>query len=118
LEKTQRGVNQRKNAFWSRHICHRQDGTALIFGLYCASLEKRDGNLNLIDAFQICIFPMLEGKGLPLFDAIQDRTMFRLVRTKALGSGAVVLCDEPLRPQHLLLGLLNFERRLASFRQP
>lgn len=54
-------------------------------------------NLHLIDAFQICIFPMLEGKGLPLFDQIQDRTMFRLVRTKALSSGAVVLYYETLR---------------------
>lgn len=55
-------------------------------------------NLNLIDAFQICIYPMLEGKGLPLFDAIQDRTMFRLVRTKTFGSGAIVLYYETLRP--------------------
>jgi dihydrofolate reductase len=69
----------------------------LIFGLYSAALDKRDGNLHLIDAFQICIYPMLEGKGLPLFDALKDRTMFRLMKAKTFGSGAIVLSYETLR---------------------
>jgi dihydrofolate reductase len=48
-------------------------------------------NLNLIDEFQICIYPMIEGKGLPLFDKIKDRTIFRLLKTKTFDSGAIVL---------------------------
>ncbi len=52
-------------------------------------------NLNLIDEFQICIYPMLEGKGLPLFDKIKDRTIFRLLKTKIFDSGAIVLYYEP-----------------------
>jgi dihydrofolate reductase len=52
-------------------------------------------NLNLIDEFQICIHPMIEGKGLPLFDKIKDRTIFRLLKTKIFGSGAIVLYYEP-----------------------
>jgi dihydrofolate reductase len=54
-------------------------------------------NLNLIDEFQICIHPMIEGKGLPLFDKIKDRTIFRLLKTKIFGSGAIVLYYEPTR---------------------
>ncbi len=54
-------------------------------------------NLNLIDEFQICIYPMIEGKGLPLFDKIQDRTIFKLLKTKIFGSGAIVLYYEPTR---------------------
>jgi dihydrofolate reductase len=52
-------------------------------------------NLNLVDEFQICIHPMIEGKGLPLFDNIKDRKIFKLVKTKILGSGAIVLYYKP-----------------------
>lgn len=52
-------------------------------------------NLNMIDEFQICIHPMIEGKGLPLFDKIKGRTIFRLLKTKIFGSGAIVLYYEP-----------------------
>jgi dihydrofolate reductase len=52
-------------------------------------------NLNLIDELQICIYPMIEGKGLPLFDKINDRTIFRLIKTKTFSSGAIVLYYEP-----------------------
>jgi dihydrofolate reductase len=51
-------------------------------------------NLNLIDEFQICIYPMIEGKGLQLFDKIKDRTIFKLSKTKIFGSGAIVLYYE------------------------
>lgn len=54
-------------------------------------------NLNLVDEFQICIYPMIEGKGLPLFDKIKDRTVFRLFKTKTFDLGAIVLYYEPIR---------------------
>jgi dihydrofolate reductase len=54
-------------------------------------------NLSLIDEFQICIHPMIEGKGLPLFDKIKDRTIFKLLKTKVFDSGAIVLYYEPRR---------------------
>lgn len=56
-------------------------------------------NLNLIDEFQICIHPMIEGKGLPLFDKIKDRKIFRLLKTKIFDSGAIVLYYEPAQEQ-------------------
>ena len=52
-------------------------------------------NLNLIDEFQLCIHPVVIGKGLPLFDKIKDRTIFKLLKTKTFGSGAIVLYYEP-----------------------
>ncbi len=54
-------------------------------------------NLNLIDEFQICIHPMIEGKGLPLFDKIKDRTIFKLLKTKTFDSGAIILYYKPTR---------------------
>jgi dihydrofolate reductase len=54
-------------------------------------------NLNLVDEFQICIHPMLEGKGLPLFDEINGRTIFKLSKTKTFGSGVIVLYYESTR---------------------
>jgi dihydrofolate reductase len=53
-------------------------------------------NLNMIDEFQICIHSMIEGKGMPLFDKINDRKIFRLLKTKIFGSGAIVLYYEPI----------------------
>ncbi|MBB2147237.1 dihydrofolate reductase [Pedobacter sp. LMG 31464] len=54
-------------------------------------------NSNLIDEFQICIHPVIEGKGLLLFDQIKDRILLKLVKTKLLNSGAVVFYYEPRR---------------------
>ncbi len=45
----------------------------------------------LIDELQLCIHPVIEAKGDLLFAAIKGRIMLRLVHTKVLGSGAVVL---------------------------
>jgi len=52
-------------------------------------------NLNLIDEFQLCIYPVVAGKGLPLFENIKDRTIFKLVKTKNFNGGAVILYYEP-----------------------
>lgn len=54
-------------------------------------------NSNLIDEFQICIHPIIEGKGLRLFDEITDRIMLKLIKTKSLNSGATVFYYEPIR---------------------
>lgn len=52
-------------------------------------------NSNLIDEFQICIHPIIEGKGLPLFDQINNRKVFKLIKTKVLNSGVAVFYYEP-----------------------
>lgn len=52
-------------------------------------------NSRLIDEFQLCIHPLIEGKGLLLFDQIKDRIELKLKKTKMLDSGAIVLYYEP-----------------------
>src|SRR4249919_4379732 len=47
--------------------------------------------LNLIDEFQLCVHPVLVGSGLPLFENLKDRTIFKLLKTKVFNSGAVIL---------------------------
>lgn len=46
---------------------------------------------NLLDELQLCIHPVIEGKGLPLFDEIHNQISFKLSKTKTLSSGATVL---------------------------
>jgi dihydrofolate reductase len=58
-----------------------------------ASLLK----LDLIDEYQICVHPIVLGKGLPLFKDINDRINLRLLKTKILGSGAIILYYEPAK---------------------
>ena len=53
--------------------------------------------LNLLDEFQLCIHPVLAGSGLPLFENLNDRKLLKLVNTKKVGAGAIVLYYEPVR---------------------
>ena len=53
--------------------------------------------LNLIDEFQLCIQPVLAGKGLQLFENIEDRTLLKLTNTKTFSGGAVLLYYEPVK---------------------
>lgn len=52
-------------------------------------------NSRLIDEFQICIHPVIEGEGLKLFDQITDRIMLKLINIKTLNSGAAIFYYEP-----------------------
>ncbi len=51
--------------------------------------------LGLIDELQLCIYPMVEGKGLRFFEDITDRIIFELVKTKTFGNGAIILYYQP-----------------------
>jgi dihydrofolate reductase len=53
--------------------------------------------LNLIDEYQICVHPVVAGSGLPLFENVNDRTIFNLVKTKTFKGGAVTLYYEPAK---------------------
>ncbi|WP_428660266.1 dihydrofolate reductase family protein [Runella sp.] len=50
--------------------------------------------LNLIDEFQLCIHPVVAGGGLPLFENINDKAIFKLIKTKTFSGGAVTLYYE------------------------
>ena len=50
--------------------------------------------LNLIDEYQLCVHPVVAGSGLPLFENINNRTIFKLIKTKTFSGGAVTLYYE------------------------
>ena len=70
-----------------------QSGKDILVG--SRSLIVQLFNSNLIDEFQLCIHPIIEGKGLKLFDQITDRIMLKLIKTKTLNSGATIFYYEP-----------------------
>lgn len=47
--------------------------------------------LNLLDELQLCVHPIVAGKGLQLFEHSDNRISLNLVNTKTLKSGAVIL---------------------------
>lgn len=49
----------------------------------------------LLDELQLCIHPVIVGAGLPLFENINDRTVFKLLKTKTFTGGAVILYYGP-----------------------
>jgi dihydrofolate reductase len=54
-------------------------------------------NLNLIDEFQLCVHPVVAGKGLPLFENVKSNIKLKLLKTKTFGSGAVTFYYEPAK---------------------
>ena len=55
--------------------------------------------LSLIDEYQLCVHPVIAGKGLPLFKNISDRIILKRLQTKSLGSGALVIYYVPSWPE-------------------
>jgi dihydrofolate reductase len=53
--------------------------------------------LNLIDEFQLCVHPVIVGKGLPLFKNISDRVILKLLKTKTFSSGSITLYYLPTK---------------------
>lgn len=54
-------------------------------------------NLNLIDELQLCVQPVIAGKGLSLFENVNERTIFKLKKTKNFMNGAIILYYEPIK---------------------
>ena len=53
--------------------------------------------LNLIDEYQLCVHPVIAGDGLLLFENVNQRTIFKLKKTKNFINGAVTLYYEPTK---------------------
>ena len=51
--------------------------------------------LNLIDELQLCVHPLIAGKGLPLFENISDTIIFKLKKTKVFSGGHIILYYVP-----------------------
>jgi len=56
--------------------------------------------LQVIDELQLCVHPVVAGKGRLLFEELKDRTVFKLLKTKQLTSGALILYYKPLSRNH------------------
>lgn len=55
-------------------------------------------NLGLIDEFQLLVQPIIAGKGLSLFENINDRVELKLIKTKTFNSsGSVLFYYEPVK---------------------
>ena len=47
--------------------------------------------LRLIDQYQLCVHPVILGRGLPLFKDISERSVLKLTKTKTFGTGVMAL---------------------------
>jgi len=69
-----------------------QSGRDILVGSRSLIIQLME--LNLIDEYQLCVHPVVAGSGLPLFENINDRTIFKLIKTKIFSGGAVTLYYE------------------------
>lgn len=51
--------------------------------------------LDLLDELQLCVHPVIAGGGLLLFEDLNDRKLLKLVNTKTLSGGAIILYYQP-----------------------
>ena len=70
-----------------------QSGTDVYIG--SRSLIIQLLNLHLVDELQLCIYPVVAGSGLQLFENINGRNMLKLTNTKTFKSGALLLHYQP-----------------------
>lgn len=54
-------------------------------------------NLDLVDELQLCVHPVIAGRGLPLFENVNDRIDLIFLKTKKFGCGAVIFYYKPLK---------------------
>ncbi len=66
-----------------------QKGKAVFAG--SLSIASALAEKNLIDEYWLLIHPIVLGKGKPLFENLKSRINLKLIETKTLGSGVVVL---------------------------
>jgi dihydrofolate reductase len=73
----------------------RQPGKDLFVG--SPSLIMQCLNLDLVDEYQLCVHPVIAGKGLPLFKEAKGMSHLKLMKTKSFDSGAITLYYESVK---------------------
>ncbi len=69
-----------------------QPGKDILVGSRSLILQLME--LDLIDEYQFCVHPVVAGGGSPLFENVNGRTVFKLIKTKTFTGGAVTLYYE------------------------
>lgn len=69
----------------------------VIFG--SPGLAQTFMQLDLIDAYQLTVNPVILGSGIPLFNNHKDKTKLKLVESRTLGSGVLGLHYETFRDE-------------------
>ena len=72
----------------------RQEGKNILAGSPSVIVQLL--KLGLVDEYQLCVQPIILGKGLPLFKDINDRADLMLIKTKVFDSGSVTLYYKPV----------------------
>lgn len=72
-----------------------QDGKDILVGSRSLILPLM--KLNLIDEFQLTVHPVIAGKGMLLFENINERIGLKLLKTKRFEGGAMTLYYEPVK---------------------
>lgn len=70
-----------------------QPGNDILVGSRSLIIELL--KLQLIDEFQLCIYPVVAGKGSSLFEHLDERTTLKLLKTETFRGGAVIFYYEP-----------------------
>ena len=75
----------------------KQQGEKNIFVFGSANLSATLTQHNLFDEYRIAIVPVILGRGAPLFPANSNRLSLKLLDSRTLSSGCVILRYEPVR---------------------
>jgi len=65
-----------------------QPGNEILVGSRSLIIQLME--LNLIDELQLCVYPVIAGSSLKLFDGINKRNILKLTETKIFNGGAVI----------------------------
>lgn len=71
-----------------------QSGRPVLIG--SRSLIIQLMKLNLIDEYQLCIYPVIVGSGMSLFENINNRHVLKLLKVKSFNGGSVILYYKPV----------------------
>ncbi|SDJ97433.1 dihydrofolate reductase family protein [Flavobacterium noncentrifugens] len=59
------------------------------------SLIMQLTELNLIDEYQICVYPVIQGNGSTLFENLNQSVILKLIKTKIFTGGSIILYYQP-----------------------
>ena len=65
-----------------------QSGKPIFIGSRSLIIQLME--LNLIDELQLCMYPVIAGKGMTLFEDLNNRILLNLVRTKNFSGGSII----------------------------